>query len=1035
MGRGGASHIVFPAIRAISPPLSPHGQQHVHKLRTQTIHHIRNRANQAMAGAMVSLILKLGELLKEEYKLQTGAREKIQSLSRELDSIHAALDELSKVPPEKLDQVVRLWASDIRELSYDMDDAVDTFLVCVDGHDATIPGCLARLVEVIGRFFGKTKVCHQIAGVIERINAELLNVANRRGRYTVSNIVTNSTTTTASTIDTNLSALFTDATHLVGIDGPKYDLIKMLSMEEMGVPQKKMKIVSIVGAGGLGKTTLAKAVYDNIKAQFQCCAFVPVGQNSDIKRIFKDILIDLDKRKYENIHDRTWDERLLIKEVREFLENKRYIIVIDDIWQLSTWEVISCSLVDNNCGSRVITTTRIFDVATDVGQVYRANQLCYGNADNNYEGRVITTTGIPKVAMEFGEVYKIKQLPYDSSKSLFYTRIFGSKDNNPYKDYDLDKLSHKILEKCEGVPLAIITVASLLANKRMEDWNKVYESIVLGHEDNRYLGSTMKILSLSYYDLPCHLKTCLLYLSIFPEDYVIDKHQLIWSWISEGLIRKEHGRGIFELGEFYFDQLINRGMIMPFEAEDEGYILGCRVHDMVLALIRSLSSKENFVTLLDDTFAQNTSCRRLAIHGRNVEQRHMDNLNIPHVRSFHGMYMSDIGVLPSLMLSFKVLRVLDLQNCSTKEGSYDLRHLCNLLHLRYLGLTNSSIRELPTDIGQWLRFLQTLDLWETGIEELPSSVGLLTKLLCLRASEKTRVPVWIGNLTSLQELWIWCDTDQVSPRNFVNGLGKLTELRVLRTSITCDDPEWDDNIRNTLVQALCNLDKIRIMHILGALRRNCTTWEAGFVSPKDINYLYLCCLCFHSLPVWIDPSFFPNLIHLNLSVQVVGEQDMEILGSLQMLCSLQLIGMSSPVVSIPIHGADGALLFHKLRFFTMGTSIRFVQHNVAPAVASITVFPKLESLSAVLYVRFYKDQHLDFDFGLGHLPISLRKVKVFIGCHYACEEEVAEAEDTLYVAVFKHPALPALELERLGENRMVQSDQNNEVGMNRSDFC
>jgi len=117
-----------------------------------------------------------------------------------------------------------------------------------------------------------------------------------------------------------------------------------------------------------------------------------------------------------------------------------YFIVIDDVY-MPTWEAIKLSLVENNCGSKVIITTRKFDVAN-----------------------------------EAGDIYKLKPLSDDSIK-LFYTRIFGAEGK--YHDKQPEGVSNKIVKKYGGIPLAIMTMASLLAAKQRYEWSKVLNSIVL----------------------------------------------------------------------------------------------------------------------------------------------------------------------------------------------------------------------------------------------------------------------------------------------------------------------------------------------------------------------------------------------------------------------------------------------------------------------------------------------------------------------------------------------------------------------------
>ena len=216
-------------------------------------------------GAMGTLLPKLAELLTEEYKLQSSVREGVESLQKEMKSMQAALRKVAEVPRDQLDEQVKLWAGEVRELSFDMEDVVDKFLVRVDDGSKPAPNSkkLKRFAKKMSGLFNKGKTHHEIANAIKDINKQVQEVANMHGRYPTDNIVTN--TAAVAPIDPRLGALYTEVTELVGIAGKRdQDLMKLLS-EGDNVSKKKLKIVSVVGSGGLGKTTLVKMVYDNIK--------------------------------------------------------------------------------------------------------------------------------------------------------------------------------------------------------------------------------------------------------------------------------------------------------------------------------------------------------------------------------------------------------------------------------------------------------------------------------------------------------------------------------------------------------------------------------------------------------------------------------------------------------------------------------------------------------------------------------------------------------------------------------------------------
>jgi len=327
------------------------------------------------------------------------------------------------------------------------------------------------------------------------------------------------------------------------------------------------------------------------------------------------------------------------------------------------WNIIRNTLDDNNLGSKVIITTRCNDVA---------KKVCCS--------------------------YKMEPLGPKSSKILFHTRIFESEDRCPEQ---LSELSEKILKKCGGVPLAIITTASLLAHTPQDksEWQEIYNAIGSGLSSSDDIHKMRKILSLSYYDLPSNVKTCLLYLSIYPEDYEITRDRLIWRWIAEGFIQpRKDGDDLFELGEGYFNELINRSLVQPvWHIDSDGLKYGCRVHDMILDLICSLAREENFVTILEksehNSISLRTKHRRLSLRNTSCWPK----TGVSQVRSI-AIFSPSIQSMESISC-FDVLRVLDLEGCRLERSEDRCKlDVGSLIHLRYLGLTGTKLSELPQGI-------------------------------------------------------------------------------------------------------------------------------------------------------------------------------------------------------------------------------------------------------------------------------------------------------------------------------------------------
>uniref|UniRef100_A0A0D3F3R2 AAA+ ATPase domain-containing protein n=1 Tax=Oryza barthii TaxID=65489 RepID=A0A0D3F3R2_9ORYZ len=930
-------------------------------------------------GALPSVIAKLGDLLVGEYNLQKAVKGEIRFLQSELESMHGALGKVSATPADQLDPQDKIWARDLRELSFDIEDTIDAFVVRGMGDDddhshSAKPHGISKLIDRSVGLFRKAKARHGIASEIMNIKSRVVEVHERRRRYEI-NIAVGGGDKPA-TIDPRLFARYTDAKELVGIGETRDELIKILT-EENGVSvQRAGKVVSIVGFGGLGKTTLANAVYEKIRPLFDCCAFVSVSQTPDLKKLFKGTLCQLDAKKYERrLNENPLDEVQLINELREFLQQKRYFIVMDDIWDISIWKIIKCALPGNDVGYKIITTTRIFEVAEKAGGVY-----------------------------------KLKNLSLNNSRRLLYGRIFGNcEDTGKCPDEELAEVSERILKKCAGVPLAIITMASLLACKARNkmEWYEVYNSVGTGLENSLDVKNMRKILSFSYYDLPPHLRTCLLYLSVFPEDYKIEKDHLIWMWIAEGFIQCEkQGRSLFELGESYFNDLVNRSMIQPIYDMYTDIVSECRVHDMILDLICSLSSEENFVTILNgrDQGSLSYTIRRLSLQNGN-EDHAMTSATRSLQQARTALVFPSATDLVPVLRSFRVLRVLDLQGCDLSQG-YSLKYVGNLFHLRYLGLRDTHIREAPEEIGN-IQFLQTLNLRENPICDLPLNIVKLRHLTSLCFDGFARVPDGIGSLTMLEHLAnVLIDCATVG---MMEELGNLTELRVL-CIIFWDG--WNDKLLG-LLQKLQKIQRLSIDVCMSNVRKNIGGLDA-WVAPRHLVALKTENICwFSSLPAWMtNPSHVPNLRSLSIAVREIRQADVETLGRLPALRDLQLqvdheeLGIRGVVLVIGSAGSFACLVCCGLWGF------------VGPAVFRRGAMPRLRTLRSRLSVReaiaFAGAGDDGLDLGLGSLP-SLQEVNVSLDCEGASEEEVKELKAALRRATKIHPNHPSISIDGDGQ--------------------
>nr|AAW48301.1 potato resistance-like protein I2GA-SH23-3 [Solanum tuberosum] len=500
------------------------------------------------------------------------------------------------------------------------------------------------------------------------------------------------------------------------------DLIdRLLSEDASG---KKLTVVPIVGMGGLGKTTLAKAVYNNerVKNHFGLKAWCCVSEPYDALRITKGLLQEIGKFDSNDVYNNL--NQLQVK-LKESLKGKKFLIVLDDVWNdnYNEWDDLRNIFVQGDIGCKIIVTTRKESVA-----------LMMGN-----------------------EQISMNNLPTEASWSLFKTHAFENMD--PMGHSELEEVGKQISAKCKGLPLALKTLAGMLRSKSdVEEWTRILRSEIWELPHNDILPALM----LSYNDLPAHLKRCFSYCAIFPKDYPFRKEQAIHLWIANGLVPQ--GDEIIEdSGNQYFLELRSRSLFQrvpnPSELNIENLFL---MHDLVNDLAQVASSK---------------LCIRLE------ESQGYHLLEKGRHLSYSMGYGGEFEKLTPLY-KLEQLRTL-LPTCNYfMPPNYPLckRVLHNILprlrSLRALSLSHYWIKDLPDDLFIKLKLLRFLDISHTEIKRLPDFIcGLynLETLLLSSCGFLEELPLQMEKLINLRHL----DISNTSRLKMPLHLSKLKSLQVL----------------------------------------------------------------------------------------------------------------------------------------------------------------------------------------------------------------------------------------------------------------
>ncbi|XP_042488712.1 putative disease resistance protein RGA3 [Macadamia integrifolia] len=504
-------------------------------------------------------------------------------------------------------------------------------------------------------------------------------------------------------------------------------------------------VLPIVSMGGVGKTTLAQLVYNDeqVERHFGLKAWVCVSEDFDVVRLTKEIL---ESATGSSPPSNSLD--LLQVKLKETLSKKRFLLVLDDMWNESyeRWDALSTPFAFGKPGSKILVTTR--------------------------------NKGVSSIVRTVPNDYYLKGLSDDSCLALVKRHTFMD-ENSSDANRKLEVFGQEIVKKCKGLPLAAKTLAGLLRDKRENmEWKDILENEIW---DSKERAEILPSLMLSYHHLPPLLKRCFAYCALFPKDYIFSKIELVTFWMAEGIVQPKGRKRLEDIGAGYFDELFMRSF---FELSNHRHALatcplffdlskeihsktlfesssntgsGFEMHDLIHDLAQFVSGGIYCRREYDKPSQVLITTRHLSYvtSNRNVKVTQSEAMNSLRTILTLNDSVGDPGyVLPTMQFpfQFQFLRVLRFRNCCNHELPDSIG---KLKHLRLLDLSFSDIVWLPDSIGS-LYNLQTLDLggcW--NLRELPEDMGNLVNLRHLLLPVHWgfhKIPLGVGNLTSLQTL-------------------------------------------------------------------------------------------------------------------------------------------------------------------------------------------------------------------------------------------------------------------------------------------